>query len=307
MIEERHRAPVKNNNDGFISDENSRNPTSYVGSKRSYEFKSKANHSKAFPQSFSRLQRYNSRNVSLYENATRKLGGPGNACIPPYLGCCCCVKADVNRQPEYYFRRNLLSISFLINKILKEIAKASWLRSFSNYISRIAAPIVSFAPRNTMKFWLGLLLLLDVSTTATTGQHSTIKGEIKDVDLCGDVLLETVCIFEVPDLTRRRRRRRRRLGGGGNQDNKVENVINSCKIRVDGDDVDSTVTAVDFCELKFDETVKGDDVKLLMFTSHVKLEDSHITGLIKLEAFEYDNQEQAMTTVKTFSITWSGC
>lgn len=161
-----------------------------------------------------------------------------------------------------------------------------------------------------MKFWLGLLFLLSNVSLAASASNAKITGQIKDVDLCGDVLLETVCNFEVPDLTRRRRR----LGANqqaNDKNNNMDSVIRSCKIKLDGEDMDSTVTAVDSCELKFDETLRGDDTRLLMYTSLVKLDDSDIKGLVKLEAFEYDNQNpdsnQALTTIKTFSITWSGC
>lgn len=124
-----------------------------------------------------------------------------------------------------------------------------------------------------------------------------------------------VCSFEVPDLNRRRRRRR--LGGatgGEAKNNQVVNVINNCEVKFDGENVDSTVTAVDFCEVKFDETVRGDDVKLLLFASKIKLADSDMEGLVKLEAFEYGKSDPPhahypgyMTTVKTFSIASSGC
>ena len=77
-----------------------------------------------------------------------------------------------------------------------------------------------------------------------------------------------------------------------------------------GSDVDSTVTALDFCEVKFDQAVMGDDVQLLHFACKIRMVGTDITGLVKLEAFEYDSSNpdtnQAMTTVKTFSITWAG-
>ena len=166
-----------------------------------------------------------------------------------------------------------------------------------------------------MKVWLGLLFMLGASTTVTA--RETIKGTIKDENLCGGVLLETVCSFEVPDFNRRRRRR---LGGGANKGggggpgtrvgdlNQVVNVITSCQVQLDGVQVDSSVTALEFSELVFDETVKGDDTKLLVFANKINLADSDVTGLVKLEAFEYDDSSNLpTTTLKTFSIAWSGC
>lgn len=59
------------------------------------------------------------------------------------------------------------------------------------HIQLLAHSIQQGRTRSTMKFvsWLGLLFVLNASTTVTA-KDSAIKGEIKDVDLCGNGRLQ---------------------------------------------------------------------------------------------------------------------
>ena len=91
-----------------------------------------------------------------------------------------------------------------------------------------------------MKF--PLLVLSPLLVISYVGVSATnIKGDVKDVALYDSKIIEAGCSFDVDTG-----RRRRRLGGGTNH-----GAIKSCRVKLDGENVDSTFTSVDDCEVKF--------------------------------------------------------
>ena len=165
-----------------------------------------------------------------------------------------------------------------------------------------------------MKFFLGLLLF----TVNTVSVSSTISGDISDMTLCGESLIETSCEFEadpdrrrlVGNRIRNRRNRRRNLNGKGKETEPpgADGFLNFCTVLIDGTEVESEIEELVYTEVTFDEEIKGDDVKLELFASLIKLtDDSGIVGLVKLETFEYEkpdaeSDDDPLTTLKTFSI-----
>ena len=169
-----------------------------------------------------------------------------------------------------------------------------------------------------MKLSILLFLISSVSVS------STISGDISDTNACGPSLIEASCEFEVdPDRRRRNRRRTQRLVGGRvahlrrlpgkeDEDPGADGFINSCTVFVNGTEFTSTIKDLDYGLVEYDEDVKGDGTKLELFASLVSLDNTTITGLFKLEAFDYDdansdNDEDRITTLKTYSVAWSGC
>jgi hypothetical protein len=166
------------------------------------------------------------------------------------------------------------------------------------------------------------LLLLFVSTSAVT-VYGTISGDISDTAVCGDVIIQADCSFEAdPDRRRRRQIERstprtrgtRKLGGkNDDSDQGADGFINSCTVMLDGEEVPTTIKDLDYALVNYDEDVKGDDVYLELFQSLVSVENTTITGLFKLETFEYDipnaaqTDDDRQTTLKTFSVAWAGC
>lgn len=153
--------------------------------------------------------------------------------------------------------------------------------------------------------------------------------------LCAVIILlkPRSCEFEADPSRRRRNRNRRRAArsvagrrGGqqqrrlpskGKEEDVVEDpgadgFINFCNVTVDGTKINTTITDLDYALITFDEGARGDGVKLELFQSLVSLDDSEITGLFKLETFDYDDPNSdddadRITTLKTFSVAWSGC
>ncbi len=161
-----------------------------------------------------------------------------------------------------------------------------------------------------MKLCISLLSFL----LSTVSVSSTISGDFVDTAICGEFLIEADCAFEAdPDRRRRNRNRRnlnRKLNGG--KGTKEDGFINSCTVMIDGVKVETTIKEITYTEVTFDETVKGDDVVLELFASLIKVSEPAITGLAKLETFAYDvadvlSKDDSTTTLKTFSIAWSGC
>lgn len=96
------------------------------------------------------------------------------------------------------------------------------------------------------------------------------------------------------------------------EDPGADGFINFCNVTVDGTKINTTITDLDYALITFDEGARGDGVKLELFQSLVSLDDSEITGLFKLETFDYDDPNSdddadRITTLKTFSVAWSGC
>ena len=160
------------------------------------------------------------------------------------------------------------------------------------------------------------LLVLFLSAVSVT---STISGDITDTAVCGDYLIESECEFEADPDRRRRlndRRRQARLAGRKmkkeSEDEGEDGFLNKCTVFIDGVEANITITDLDYCIVEYDEDVKGDDTKLELFQSVVKVYNSTIQGLYKLETFEYDDpnsddDDDTLTTLKTFSVAWSGC
>jgi hypothetical protein len=83
-------------------------------------------------------------------------------------------------------------------------------------------------------------------------------------------------------------------------------------VTVDGVSYNTTIKDLDYALVTYDEDVRGDGVKLELFQSLVSLDDTEITGLFKLETYDSDdpqsdNDDDRLTTLKTFSVAWSGC
>ena len=167
-----------------------------------------------------------------------------------------------------------------------------------------------------MKFSLLLLFL----STSTVSVSSAISGEIEDTTQCGTSLIESVCDFEAdPDRRRRARERRRASRAKGRrmkddkEDEGADGFINECTVFVNGTEVDVTIKDVGYALVTYDEDVKGDEVELELFQSVVKVFNTTISGLYKLETFDYDipnaesSDDDRQNTLKTFSVAWSGC
>ena len=169
-----------------------------------------------------------------------------------------------------------------------------------------------------MKFSSFLLLASTVAVSAA------LSGDLSDTAVCGDSIIHAECSFEAdPDRRRRlqnqsqRKRHAANTRGGARMLGKKEDAgadgfLNDCTVTLDDVELEITITDLDYALLTYDEDVKGDDTNLELFQSLVKVEDSTITGLFKLEAFEYDDpksdyDKDTITTLKTFSVAWSGC
>ena len=170
-----------------------------------------------------------------------------------------------------------------------------------------------------MRFSSCLLLASTVAVSAT------ISGDLSDTALCGGSIIHVACSFEAnPDRRRdlqgegQRKRRTTHTRGGARmvakevEDPGADGFLNDCTVTLDGVELNITITDLDYALLTYDEDLKGDDTNLELFQSLVKVEDSTIMGLFKLEAFEYDDPdsdkaEDTITTLKTFSVAWSGC
>ena len=92
----------------------------------------------------------------------------------------------------------------------------------------------------------------------------------------------------------------------------ADGFINSCTVFVNGTEVDVTIKDIDQALVTYDEDVKGDDTKLELFASSVKVFNTTIAGTFKLETFDYDDpksdkKDDRITTLKTFSVAWAGC
>ena len=165
-----------------------------------------------------------------------------------------------------------------------------------------------------MKLSALILLLSAVSVS------SAISGDIEDTTVCGTSFIESSCEFEAdPDRRRRIRERRRRDRAAGrilkkdeDKDEGADGFINSCTVFVNGTEVDVTIKDLQYTIVTYDEDVKKDDTELELFQSSVKVVDTTISGLYKLETYTYDDPESdkkddTITTLKTFSVAWSGC
>ena len=160
-------------------------------------------------------------------------------------------------------------------------------------------------------------LLLLLSTVSVSG---ALSGEIEDNTVCGSTtFIESLCEFEAdPDRRRRIRERRRRARAAGrilkheSDEDEADGFIDTCTVFVNGTEVNLTYTDLQYTIMTYDEDPLGDDVELELFQSLVKVENSTISGLYKLETFVYDDpksdkDEDTLTRLKTFSVAWSGC
>ena len=164
-----------------------------------------------------------------------------------------------------------------------------------------------------MKLFAALLLLSSVSVSRA------ISGDIEDNTVCGTTFIESLCEFEAdPDRRRRIRERRRRARAAGrilkdeSEEEEADGFINQCTVFVNGTAVNVTIKDLQYTIVTYDEDVKGDDTDLELFQSSVKVFNTTISGLYKLETFEYDDPKSddkydTLTTLKTFSVAWSGC
>ena len=164
---------------------------------------------------------------------------------------------------------------------------------------------------------LSLLFLFATSIAVS----ATISGDISDTAVCGDDIIQADCSFEA-DPARRRRHRQRRAAHTRGAARKLpkeeeeppgaDGFLNSCTVTLGGTAVNVTIKDLDYALVTFDEDIKGDGVDLELFQSLVSVTNSTIAGLFKLETYEYDDpnsdkDEDTLTTLKTFSVAWSGC
>ena len=161
-------------------------------------------------------------------------------------------------------------------------------------------------------------LLLLLSSVSVLSSVSIISGDIEDNTVCGTSFIESLCAFEADPDRRRRIRERRRLARAAGRilkddsDDEADGFINKCTVFVNGTEVNVTIKDSVYTIVTYDEDVKGDDTELELFQSSVKVFNTTIAGTYKLETFTYDDpksdkKEDTITTLKTFSVAWSGC